>query len=87
MACAVGIPYAINPDQGNLRGKLAFVFLGTALPCCVYAHFCLPEMKGRTFEELDVMFARKVRTKDFKSYIFGDGEFAGEKSGDTSPIR
>jgi MFS transporter, SP family, general alpha glucoside:H+ symporter len=44
LACAVGIPYAINPDQGNLRGKLAFVFLGTALPCCVYCHFCLPEV-------------------------------------------
>ncbi|KAK4984081.1 hypothetical protein LTR66_005852 [Elasticomyces elasticus] len=70
MACAVGIPYAINPDQGNMRGKLAFVFLGTALPCCVYCHFCLPETKGRTFGELDLMFQRKVATKNFKNYAF-----------------
>ena len=86
LACAVGIPYAINPDQGNLRGKLAFIFLGTAVLSCIYCYFCLPETKGRTFEELvsmylqsvrscadivqDVMFQRKVKTKDFKNYDF-----------------
>jgi MFS transporter, SP family, general alpha glucoside:H+ symporter len=45
VACAVGIPYALNPDQGNLRGKLAFVFLGTAIPCVVWCFLCLPESK------------------------------------------
>ncbi len=72
MACAVGIPYAINPDQGNLRGKIAFIFLATALPCVLWCFLALPETKGRTFEELDLMFQRKVSTKDFGLYKFGD---------------
>ncbi len=72
VACAVGIPYAINPDQGNLRGKLAFVFLGTTIPCLVWCFMALPETKGRTFEELDIMFAKRVPTKQFATYIFED---------------
>lgn len=72
IVCAVGIPYAINPDQGNMRGKLAFVFLGAAIPCVVWCFLCLPETKGRTFEELDLMFQRRVPTKVFKTYMFQD---------------
>ncbi|KAI9815477.1 MAG: hypothetical protein M1827_002611 [Pycnora praestabilis] len=72
IACAVGIPYAINPDEGNLRGKLAFVFLGTAVPCVVWCFLALPETKGRTFEELDLMFERRIPTKQFGTYVFED---------------
>jgi hypothetical protein len=72
IACAVGIPYAINPDQGNLRGKLAFIFFGVSLPCLVWCFLALPETKGRTFEELDIMFQRKVPTKKFKTYNFSE---------------
>lgn len=45
VACAVGIPYAINPDQGNLRGKLAFVFFGATIPCLAWCFLALPETK------------------------------------------
>lgn len=70
VGCAVGIPYAINPDQGNLRGKLAFVFLGATIPCLVWCFLALPETKGRTFEELDLMFQRRVPTRAFEKYEF-----------------
>jgi SP family general alpha glucoside:H+ symporter-like MFS transporter len=32
----------------------------------------LPETKGRTFEELDIMFQRRVPTKKFGSYEFSE---------------
>jgi hypothetical protein len=70
VACGVGIPYAINPDQGDMRGKLAFVFFGFSLASIVYCFFCLPETKGRTFAELDVMFFENTKTRDFKNYVF-----------------
>ncbi|KKP06437.1 sugar porter family MFS transporter [Trichoderma harzianum] len=72
VACAVGIPYAINPDQGNLRGKLAFVFFGVSLPCLTWCFLALPETKGRTFEELDIMFQRRVPTRRFTTYKFSE---------------
>ncbi|MCJ1359665.1 MAG: hypothetical protein MMC33_009667 [Icmadophila ericetorum] len=62
IATAVGIPYALNPDAGNFRGKVAFVFLATAIPSLIWGFLALPEMKGRTFEELDLMFKKKIPT-------------------------
>jgi SP family general alpha glucoside:H+ symporter-like MFS transporter len=64
----VAIPYLINPDQANLRGKLGFFFGGLSVPCLVWCWFRVPEMKGRTYEELDIMFERGVKTREFASY-------------------
>jgi SP family general alpha glucoside:H+ symporter-like MFS transporter len=60
----------INPDQANLRGKLGFFFGGLASLCFVWSYFRVPETKGRTYEELDIMFERGVRTRQFKDYKF-----------------
>ncbi|KAF2751224.1 sugar transporter [Sporormia fimetaria CBS 119925] len=65
----VAIPYLIAPDQADLRGKLGFFFGGLSLPCLIWCYYRIPEMKGRTYEELDIMFERKVPTRGFVSYI------------------
>jgi MFS family permease len=62
---AVVIPYAMNEDEGNWRGKMGFLFAGTAALCAVYCFFCLPETRGRTFEELDVLFEKRVPSRQF----------------------
>ncbi|KAF2163828.1 hypothetical protein M409DRAFT_68371 [Zasmidium cellare ATCC 36951] len=64
----VAIPYMINPDQGNMRGKIGFFYGGLSLISLTWAYFRVPETKGRTYEELDIMFLRNVPTKDFKKY-------------------
>ncbi|KAK5073701.1 hypothetical protein LTR51_004282 [Lithohypha guttulata] len=70
----VAIPYMINPDQANMRGKLGFFFGGLAAICWVWAFLRVPETGNRTYEELDVMFQRNVRTRDFGKYIVGERE-------------
>ncbi|KAF2433825.1 sugar transporter [Tothia fuscella] len=65
---SVAIPYIINPDQANLRGKIGFFFGGLSALSLVWSWFRLPETKGRTYEELDIMFSRGVRTREFKKY-------------------
>ncbi|PVI08333.1 sugar transporter [Periconia macrospinosa] len=65
----VAIPYLINPDEANLGGKLGFFFGGLSVPCLVWCWYRVPEMKGRTYEELDVMFERGVATREFKKYV------------------
>lgn len=62
------IPYMFNPDQANLGAKIAFIFGGTCLICIVYLFFYQPETGGRSYQELDEMFAKGVPARDFKSY-------------------
>ena len=64
----VAIPYLINPDAADLRGKLGFFFGGLAAACWTWAWLRVPETSGRTFKELDEMFERGVAARDFRTY-------------------
>ncbi|KAF5016118.1 hypothetical protein F66182_12305, partial [Fusarium sp. NRRL 66182] len=60
-------PYFMNPTAWNASGKTGFFWGGTALIIFVWSYFRLPEAKGRTYEELDIIFARKVSARKFAS--------------------
>ena len=49
-------PYVLNPTAGNLKGKAAFLPAGLMVLLLIWSYFRLPETKGRSFEELDIMF-------------------------------
>lgn len=72
----VSIPYAIDQDQGNWRGKVGFLFAGIAMVCSAWCWLCLPETMGRTFEELDILFEKGVDSRRFGKYVIGDQEQA-----------
>ncbi|KAK5113205.1 hypothetical protein LTR62_003541 [Meristemomyces frigidus] len=61
-------PYLINPTEGNLKGKTAYFWFATSFIAAVWAFFRLPECQGRTYEELDLMFHRKVPARQFGTY-------------------
>ncbi|KAL2433720.1 Maltose permease MAL31 [Exophiala dermatitidis] len=61
-------PYFMNPDELNWKGYTGFFWFGTAFLTLVWAFFRLPETRGRTYEELDLMFAAKVPTRKFAKY-------------------
>jgi SP family general alpha glucoside:H+ symporter-like MFS transporter len=60
-------PYFMNPTAWNAKGKTAFFWGGTALCMFVWSYFRLPEAKGRTYEELDLLFQKKVSARKFAS--------------------
>ncbi|TQV96367.1 hypothetical protein V2A60_003220 [Cordyceps javanica] len=64
------IPYMINPDEGNLKGKVGFVFGGLGLFAFIGSYFLIPELKDRTFDEIDAMFQRHVPPRKMGSYKF-----------------
>jgi len=76
-AMTVAIPYMINPDQANMQGKLGFFFGGLALLCLVWAYLRVPETKGRTYEELDILFERQVPARQFAEFDIADGAHGG----------
>ncbi|OAA70279.1 maltose permease MAL31 [Cordyceps fumosorosea ARSEF 2679] len=67
-------PYFMNPGELDLRGYTGFVWGATALAVLVWAWFRLPESRGRTYEELDILFARRTPTRKFASTRLDDGE-------------
>ncbi|KAH8900285.1 general substrate transporter [Thozetella sp. PMI_491] len=71
VSCAVNqvLPYLINTDKANMGGKISFIFFGLSVPTCVYLYFCLPEMKGRNYAELQEMFQAGVPARKFKTYV------------------
>ncbi|KAL1878535.1 hypothetical protein VTK73DRAFT_7876 [Phialemonium thermophilum] len=60
-------PQFMNPTALNAKGKTAFFWSGTAAIMLVWSFFRLPEPKGRTYEEMDLLFQRRVSARKFAS--------------------
>ncbi|KAL2811271.1 general substrate transporter [Aspergillus granulosus] len=54
------LPYMVNPDEANMGGKVAFIFFGILVVSDVFVYFFYPETKGRSFEEIDELYARGI---------------------------
>lgn len=61
-------PYVLDPEEGDWKGKSAFLPAGFLLVCLIWGFFRFPECKGRTYEELDLLFANRVPARKFASY-------------------
>lgn len=55
----------MNPEEWNLKGYTGFVWGGCAWLVFIWAYFRLPETKGRTFHELDILFAKNISARKF----------------------
>lgn len=49
-------PYLVNPTAANLKGKTAWISAGLTVLVGIWSYFRFPETKGRSFEELDILF-------------------------------
>lgn len=63
------VPYMLNPTAWNLGAKAGFFFGGLALIALVWTYFRLPEMKDRTYEELDILFHDRVPAGKFRKHV------------------
>ncbi|OIW33163.1 putative maltose permease [Coniochaeta ligniaria NRRL 30616] len=62
-------PYMLNPNAWNWQAKAGFFWGGTGLLCLIWTYFRLPEPKGRTFAELDLLFEQKVPARKFATAV------------------
>ena len=46
--------------------KAGFFWAGSTALCLIWAFFRLPETKGLTYAELDLLFEKRVSARDFK---------------------
>ncbi|CAK7212489.1 hypothetical protein SBRCBS47491_001482 [Sporothrix bragantina] len=77
-------PYILNPTEGNWKGKAGFLTGGLILICIVWSYFRLPETSGRTYEEIDLLFAEKVPARQFKNHQVDMANSTGVKTEEVS---
>jgi MFS transporter, SP family, general alpha glucoside:H+ symporter len=65
----VVVPYMFNPDQGNLGGKIGWIYAATCLTAIVIVYFEFPETKNRTYIELDHMFDMRLSSRNFAGFV------------------
>lgn len=59
------MPKMLNPTAWNWKGKTCFLWAVSNLLCFVWCWFFLPEPKGLTYLELDVLFDRGAAARKF----------------------
>lgn len=63
--CNVLTPYMLNPTAWDWQNYAGFFWGGLCFCCIVYTYFRVPEPRGRTFAELDLLFERRVSARQF----------------------
>ncbi|KAL4947218.1 general substrate transporter [Aspergillus filifer] len=69
-------PYFINPENLNWGAQYGYIWAASNAICIIFFYFCIPEMKGRSLEELDEIFAARVPARKFRAYRTVIGERA-----------
>ncbi|KAJ5805080.1 hypothetical protein N7474_010967 [Penicillium riverlandense] len=93
--CGVLTPYMLNPGAWNWGNYAGFFWGGICFLCIIYTFFRVPEPRGRSFAELDLLFERRVSARKFavtEVDVFEEtveegviNEYRAQKSGTTDP--
>ena len=82
------VNYQLTSTAWDWGAKSAFFWAGVCFCCVVWVFFRLPEPKGRTYVELDVLFANNVSARKFASTevdIVQESVVSGRDSKDLKP--
>lgn len=65
IVCGVLTPYMLNPGEWDWGNYTGFFWGGICFLCIIYTYFRVPEPRGRSFAELDMLFERGVSARNF----------------------
>ena len=61
-------PYLLSTPGSNLGAKLGYIWGGFAGVGAIWVWLFMPELKGRSLEEVDELFAAKLPAWKFKKF-------------------
>ncbi|KAF2744584.1 sugar transporter [Sporormia fimetaria CBS 119925] len=67
IVCGVLSPYMLNPGAWDWSNFTGFFWGGICFLCIIYTYFRIPEPRGRSFAELDMLFEKGVSARKFAS--------------------
>lgn len=71
------VPYMYSTSEGDLGGKVGFIFGGLSALALLVIFFEIPEMKGLRIKELDALFEQSVATRAFQRTENGGAQVDG----------
>ncbi|KAF4537060.1 Sugar transporter [Lasiodiplodia theobromae] len=76
------VPYLVNADYAGLGAKVGFLYGSTTVVVTVLCWLFVPEMKGRSLEELDALFEKETPTRAFGKAVVRVGGEGGDEGDD-----
>jgi MFS family permease len=67
--CTFTAPYFINPAELNWGPRYAWIWFASGILATAFIYFMLPDVKGRSLEEIDEMFRNRVPRREFQTYV------------------
>lgn len=85
---SVLLPKMLNPTAWDLKGRSCYLFAILSFLCTVWCYFRLPEPKGLTYMELDILFEKRADARKFKRFqskLANSGYFYLNENGAVGP--
>jgi MFS transporter, SP family, sugar:H+ symporter len=78
-------PYLVDsgPGNANLGTKVFYIWGTTCFMCIVFAYFCVPETKGLSLEQIDLLYQNvaPVHSVSYRKRLLAEGTELREASG------
>lgn len=65
------IPYLLNAPYAALGSKVGFIFGSIAFVSIIFIYFCVPDVSGRSLEEIDWLFESRKPLRKFRGLKLG----------------
>jgi MFS transporter, SP family, sugar:H+ symporter len=65
-AVSYSLPYLLYAPYAALGSKVGFIFGSIAAVSIVFIWFCIPDVSGRSLEEVDKLFALGIPLRKFR---------------------
>ncbi|KAJ9633278.1 Hexadecenal dehydrogenase [Knufia peltigerae] len=70
-------PYLFQKQHADLGAQVGFIYGAFGVLGIVWGYFCLPELTGRSLEEINEMFEERVPLRKFKSWVSSNPQSIG----------
>jgi SP family sugar:H+ symporter-like MFS transporter len=65
-----------GPGNANLGTKVFYIWGSTCFGCVIFAYFCVPETKGLSLEQIDLLYRNvaPVHSVSFRKRLMAEGK-------------